>query len=60
MATKDMPASKNVINSILHPHADLAVNLMNMMGSRSTGNAACRIQSIYTKTATSFPRYLIR
>jgi hypothetical protein len=37
-ANKDMPASRHFINSILHPHAELAVDLLSMVGSRSTGD----------------------
>jgi len=44
MTPKDMLASRDVIGSILLPHADLAVDLMNMMGSRSTGDPAHRFQ----------------
>jgi hypothetical protein len=43
-ANKDMPASRHFINSILHPHAELAVDLLSMVGSRSTGDPSHRFQ----------------
>jgi hypothetical protein len=39
-----MPASRLFIHSIMHPHTELAVDLLRMVGSRSTGDPSHRFQ----------------
>ena len=44
MTAKKVPASRHFINSILHPHAELAVDLLRMVGSHSTADPSHRFQ----------------
>jgi len=44
MSAKNLPASRAFIDSILHPHVELAVDLLRMVNSRSTGDPTYRFQ----------------
>src|SRR5215813_9714590 len=44
MSAEDLPASRAFIDSILHPHVELAVDLLRMVNSRSTGDPTYRFQ----------------
>ena len=44
MSAKNLPASWEFINMVLHPHAELAVDLFRMVHSRSTADPTHRFQ----------------
>lgn len=44
MNDENLPASRELINSILHPHVELAVDLLRMVDSQSTGDPTYRFQ----------------
>src|SRR6266446_6023142 len=44
MSAKNLSASREFINSILHPHVELAADLLRMVNSRSTGDPTYRLQ----------------
>ena len=44
MSAKNLPASREFINSILHPHVELTVDLLRMVNSLSTGDPTYRFQ----------------
>ena len=44
MSAKHLPASREFINSILHPHVELAVELLRMVNSLSSGDPTYRFQ----------------
>lgn len=44
MSAKDLPESKAFVDIILHPHVELAVDLLRMVNSRSTGDPTYRFQ----------------
>lgn len=44
MSTKKLPESREFISSILHPHVEVAVELLRMVNSLSTGDPTYRFQ----------------
>lgn len=44
MNDKNLPASKELINSVLHPHVELAADVVGMVISRNRGDSTYRYQ----------------